>query len=113
MMETEKHGVWTYNEDPEYIASNAGLPDMLIAYGVTVLHAKLIAGQLAQRYPSDTWEVRNYMSDVVCTLGKERPDLLAATRARHAPRKPRRTLGNRGDTGQPRDAYWTPENKHA
>lgn len=96
MNETEKYGVWTYNEDPEWTASNAGLPDMLLVHGVTSMHAALIAGQLATRYPSDTFEVRDYKSDVVKTVGKERPDLLEATRARHTTRKQRRTLGQRG-----------------
>lgn len=94
MNETEKHGVWTYNESPEYMAGSAGLPDMLIAHGLTHEHAVQVAGQLAERYPDDTWEVRDYKSDVVRTLGKERPDLAAVTRERHARR--RRSLGSRG-----------------
>jgi hypothetical protein len=97
MMETEKHGVWTYNEDPAYTAKNAGLPDMLLVYGLTVQHATLAAASLAERYPQDTFEVRDYKSDVVRTLGTERPDLAAVTRARHAALRPkRRTLGPRG-----------------
>lgn len=96
MNETEKHGVWTYNESADYTAQNAGLPDMLITHGQTLQSAEHTAAQLAERYPADTFEVRDYKSDVIVTLGTERPDLAEVTRARHAARRMRRPLGTRG-----------------
>lgn len=98
MKETEKHGVWTYNEDPEYMGGNAGLPDMIIVHGLNEKHATLVAQALAERYPADTWEVRDYKSDVVTTLGTPRPDLVEARELRMADRRKtyRRPLGKRG-----------------
>jgi hypothetical protein len=96
MNETDKHGVWTYNTNAEWAEQNGGLPDMLLVWGLTVQHARQVAAQMAERYPDDTFEVRDYKSDVVDTYGTPRPDLVEASRERRAARKTRRPLADRG-----------------
>lgn len=79
--------VWTYNNTPEWLAKNTGIADMLLTSGMPVGAAGALASRLAERYPADTFEVRDDHGTVLETHGLRREG---------APAKPRRrALGTR------------------
>lgn len=79
--------VYTYNNSPEWLAHNAGVADMLMTTGLSEVSARTLVNRLAQRYPADTFEVRDTMGTTVAVSGVRREG---------APPKPRRrALGTR------------------
>lgn len=94
MLETDKYDIWTYDTREEWTALNCGIADRLLIHGLARDAATRAAEQLAGFHPEDTYEVRDYKSDVVHTFGTARPDLAEATRTRLAGRR-RRPLARR------------------
>lgn len=92
------YGLWTYNEEPGWLAGNAGCADMMITNGMSLHVATTAAERLAERYPDDTFEVRNGQDETISTFGADNTEHARLHEERRARRTvtSRRPLGNRG-----------------
>lgn len=89
MDETEKCGVWTYDTRREWTDRNSGISDRLLLWGLDLANSIRLAEQLADRYPEDSFEVRDYQGTAVMVLTPRVGEVVTS-----APR--RRKLGSRG-----------------
>lgn len=87
------HYVWTYNDGEEWLSGNCGIADMVVVDAQAYDRARFAAERLAERYPTDTFEVRDVMGQVVDTFGAEREARLTAPPI--VPERKRRALGLR------------------
>ena len=90
---TEQHSVWTYNDAPEWLEKNCGIPDMVLTNGEAHDRAAWSASRLAEAFPHATFEVRNIYGTVTDTFGAAREETARPVPASH---RGRRTLGGRG-----------------
>jgi hypothetical protein len=88
-----KHFVWTYNDNPEWLDKNSGIADMIVVDAQPYDRAMFAAERLAERFPDATFEVRDGMGETVNTYGRVRTELRSEP-VRYVPRK-RRQLGTR------------------
>jgi hypothetical protein len=86
-----EHFVWTYNDDPEWLAGNSSIADMVVVDAQPYDRAVFAAERLAERFPDATFEVRDGMGETVNVYGRVRTEL-RVEQVRYVPRK-RRQLG--------------------
>lgn len=84
----DQHSVWTYNDDPEWRARNAGAPDMLLTVGLSLGNARVLVDRLMILLPGNVFEVKDIRNKVVSRF-EVRPAITPGQ-----PRK-RRSLGTR------------------
>ncbi|MDT0307239.1 hypothetical protein RM780_09715 [Streptomyces sp. DSM 44917] len=58
MAEIRNRSIWTKSEDPEWLARNAGFPDVLIMHGVTEQQAVYALERLRMLYGDEHLEIR-------------------------------------------------------
>lgn len=90
--------VYTYDEGADWLAKNTGVPDMMLGANLDMSAAGQLAERLAERYPDDTFEVRNGHDETVSTYGADNTDVARRHEERINRRATpaRRTLGRRG-----------------
>lgn len=85
--------VWTFTDDPAWLARNAGIRDVLLVTGITAIQARCLVERLRMLYPADTFEIRDIRGAIV-----PEPGATAATSAAPQPViRNRRKLSNRDD----------------
>lgn len=90
-MENTDNSVWTYNNDPKYLAKNAGVPDMRLAKHLTHDNAVSLVVQLSMRWPDEAFFVRNARDVVTHSITPLTGNVPRETSQRPA----RRRLGTR------------------
>ncbi|WP_159037116.1 hypothetical protein [Streptomyces specialis] len=58
MTEIRNHSIWTTSKDPEWLARNAGVPDVLIVHGLTEQQAESALERLRMLYGDEHLEIR-------------------------------------------------------
>lgn len=96
--------VWTYNEDPDWLKSHSGVPDMLIVDGLGLTAAHTVRERIEMIASTDAVEIRNVAGEIVYTARSRDLKTNAAVvmitsvgprPARRTDRPRRRPLGNR------------------
>lgn len=101
---TDTYSVWTFNDDPEWLASSAGVPDYLLVPALDLDNAHEVRLRIATIAGDRRVEIRNASGRVVTTErvpfgggGVSRVEIVdvGSRPPRQTPRPARRTLGTR------------------